>query len=100
MTKDLFHVKVLLNEVVFGIVSFTVAVSAIKFWRYISPEPEMYFWSLFFHVVEIVILMFVVRKVMNYVPGVFDVPFVKSDTLMSATVLLLVDWSKLNAVIK
>ena len=87
--------KVLANEIIFGCISFVLAVLALKVLNNILPEPEIYVIRLFIHIVEIITLMFIVRNIMKNIPGVFDVPFVRDNTLISATVLSLVDWNKL-----
>lgn len=78
-----------------------MAVAAMRLWRMIVPDPEMYFFSLLFHVVEIIIIMFFVKHIIRIIPDVFDESsYLRDNTLISATVLLLVDWEKLNATIK
>lgn len=99
MKKYLSSLKTLINEIFFGVLGFLIAVAAMTLWRIIGPEPEMYFLSLLFHIVEIIVIMFVVKNIMRSIPNVFDEPYVRDNTLISATVLLLVDWEKLNAII-
>lgn len=100
MKKYISILKILTNEIFFGLMSFFIAVSSMTLWRFIAPEPEMYLLTVFAHIVEIVVIMFVVKNIMKKVPDVFDEPYVRDTTLISATVLLLVDWEKLNATMK
>lgn len=100
MKKYISTFKILTNEIFFGVISFFIAVTAMTLWRFVAPEPEMYLLRVIAHVVEIVVIMFVVKKIMNKVPDVFDEPYVRDNTMISATVLLLVDWEKLNVVMK
>jgi hypothetical protein len=93
-------VKIFANELFFGVVGFLISVVSMTLWRRITSEPDIYFLSLFFHIVEIITLMYFVKKIMYYVPGVFDVPFSRDNTLVSAVVLLLVDWGKLDKALK
>ena len=93
-------VKIFANELFFGVVGFLISVVSMTLWRRITPEPDVYFWSLFFHIVEIITLVYFVKKIMYYVPGVFDVPFSRDNTLVSAVMLLLVDWGKLDNALK
>jgi len=94
------RLKILTNEIFFGIVSFFIAVLVLTFTRFIDPVPEHYFLGLIFHLVEIIIVVSVVKKIVHHVPSVFDEPFVRDTTLVSAAVLLLVDWEKLNVLTK
>tara|TARA_Y100000389_G_C17328736_1_gene446923 strand:- start:394 stop:708 length:315 start_codon:yes stop_codon:yes gene_type:complete len=100
MKKYVSGLKTLINEIFFGVLSFLIAVAVMTLWRIIGPEPELYLLSLFFHVVETIVIMFVVKNIIRNVPDVFDEPYVRDNTLTSATVLLLVDWEKLNAIME
>lgn len=97
MKKYILSGKILINEIFFGVSGFIISLLVMTLWKYISPEPQLYFWSLFLHIVQIVIIMSVVRNIMKNVPDVFDVSFIRDNTLISATVLLLVDWEKLKS---
>ena len=106
MKKYVSSIKILINEIFFGVLSFLIAVSVLTLWRRIAPEYkirpefEIYYLSLLFHVVEVIIITFIVRNIMTKVPDVFEEPYPKDTNLLSATVLLLVDWEKLNRVMK
>lgn len=100
MKKYVSTLKILINQIFFGIISFSIAVAVMTLWRLVGPEPEMYFLSIFAHIVEIIIIMFVVKNIMEKIPDVFDEPYVRDNTLISATVLLLVDWEKLNTTMR
>ena len=94
------NMKIFANEFFFAITGFLISVFSMTIWRRVTPEPSVYFWSLLFHIVEIITLMYFVKKILNHVPGVFDVPFDRDTTLVSAVVLLLVDWGKLDKALK
>ena len=96
MKQYLFHLKVLTNEIFFGIFSFLLACCVLFVLKKIWFDSKLYFLQLFTQILEIIIIMYVVRNIMPKVPGIFKVPFKKDKTLISATVLLLVDWSKLD----
>uniref|UniRef100_A0A6C0J3F7 Uncharacterized protein n=1 Tax=viral metagenome TaxID=1070528 RepID=A0A6C0J3F7_9ZZZZ len=100
MKKYVSTLKILTNEIFFGVLSFFIAVAAMLLWRLLAPEPEMYLLSVIAHIVEIIVIMFVVKNIMKKVPDVFDEPYVRDTTLISATVLLLVDWEKLNTTMR
>lgn len=100
MKKYIRNLKILINEIFFGITSFLIAASILTLWRNIFPDPEVYFLALLFHIVEIITLMSVVRNIMEKVPGIFKVRMSKDNTLGAATVLLLVDWTELNEFMK
>ena len=100
MKKYLSTFKILTNEIFFGLISFFVAVASMTSWRLVAPEPEIYFLSVIVEIVEIIVIMFVVKNIMKKVPDVFDEPYVRDTTLISATVLLLVDWEKLNTAMR
>ena len=100
MKKYVSNFKILINEIFFGVLSFLIALAAMTSWRLVGPEPEMYLLSVVAHIVEIIVLMFVVKNIMKKVPDVFDEPYVRDNTILSATVLLLVDWEKLNTTMR
>jgi hypothetical protein len=100
MKKYVSSLKNLINEIFFGVCSFLISVAVMTLWRTIGPEPKIYFLSLILHVVEIIVLMFIVKNIMRNIPNVFDEPYVRDNTLISATVLLLVDWDKLDKIMR
>ena len=100
MKKILSTFKSLTNEIFFGIISFFIALTSMVLWRLVAPEPELYLFSVIAHIVEIIVIMFVVKSIMQKIPDAFDEPHVRDTTLMSATVLLLVDWEKLNTIMR
>jgi len=100
MKKYISTLKILINEIFFGVISFFIAIAVMTLWRLVGPEPEMYLLSVIAHVVEIIVIMFVVKNIMTKVPDVFDEPYGRDTSLISATVLLLVDWEKLNTTMR
>jgi len=86
--------KELINEIFFGIISFVLALVLMTCVRYLDIIPEQYWLRLLIHIVEIVVILFILKKVYKHIPLIFqDVPSVRDVNLYSPIVLMLVDWS-------
>ena len=94
--------KTLVNEIFDGVASFALAFMCLRFVRMINFRPENFWARLLLHLVEVIVIYFVLRRVLNYLPVVF--PNIKGTTrdiyvsrdLYAAVIFLLIDWSMID----
>lgn len=93
--------KTLVNEIFDGVASFALAFICLRFVRMINFRPENFWARLLLHLVEVIVVYFVLRRVLKYLPVVFPNIKVKRDTYVSrdlyaAVIFLLIDWSMID----
>lgn len=89
--------KALVNEVFDGVLSFALAFILMVFVRMINFRPENIWLALLLHLVEVIVIYFVLRRLLKYLPVVFpDTKFDRDTALYPSVILLLIDWSMID----
>ena len=92
--------KMLVNEIFDGLASFALAFIFLRFVRMINFRPENLWVRLLLHIVEVIVIYFVLRRLLKCLPEVFSDIKVARETvsrdLYAAVIFLLIDWSMID----
>jgi len=93
--------KMLVNEIFDGLAGFALAFIFLRFVRMINFRPENFWPRLLLHIVEVIVIYFVLRRLLKCLPVVFRDIKVERDTYVSrdlyaAVIFLLIDWSMID----